>query len=416
LITLSGAGTDAPLKDLEEQKALSAEGRILFADLGCIACHGLPSREALPSEDSRITLRSVPKKFLRGQISAFLRDPSAHYKAIRMPDFQLTQREADALEELLRGQGDPVPFGEVNRGDPERGLQWAETLDCKACHSGFGEKPGTVIPLNDSGRGCLSAEPKERIPAFGLSKAETEDLRSFLADPAESFRRWSVFEEGDRLLRELNCIACHDIEGHEDHWSQFVLETERYQAKREGDLDQARPNLSYAGEKLHTQWIEAFLQNPRQQRLRPWLHARMPSFRTHGHDLAMGLASRHGVQAGGPVKPESSEETLDIGEFLIGADGFGCTACHALNGKPAYAQFEVGALEFNESFERLRLPFYERWMWNSRRIDPSSRMPVYVDDEGITQFDEILEGNGHRQFEAMWQYLSERAPRRGNGK
>ena len=44
-------------------------------------------------------------------------------------------------------------------------------------------------------------------------------------------------------------------------------------------------------------------------------------------------------------------------------------------------------------------------MFDPLRIDPASRMPRYTDAQAKTGFLDVLDGDAHRQFEAMWQYL-----------
>ena len=416
LLQLSGAGQEEKLRATKEESALATQGRGLFADLGCIACHALPSRMELPPDDDRVLLRQVPRKFLRGQIAKFLQNPQTHFAATRMPNFGMSVTEAEALEAFLRGQGEPVPYEERKPGDAERGRKLADDLRCFGCHPGLPSSDAPILRISNALAGCLSSEQTGREPRFAFKEHRREDLAAFLADGRKAFTARSVFEEGDRLLRELQCTACHDMESLEDRWTRYESEAARFLEPRTGQLDQSRPSLTYAGDKLHTTWIKPFLESAERERLRPWLRARMPAFGVRAEALALGLAARHGVLPEGPAPLTTTEDMVEHGGVLVGRDGFGCTACHDLLGEPAYAQFEVGAPDFRTSYERLRTDHFHRWMWNPRRIDPASRMPVYVDQEGTTQFDEILDGVGERQFEAIWQYLGDISRRRSSGK
>lgn len=405
LLSLTGPPAAPPLRRIEEAAALAKEGGALFADLGCIACHTLPSRMRPDAGDDRIPLRNAPKKFRQGALAAFLRAPAAHYPGIRMPDFTLSDREADCLEAFIRGHGDPVPHREPPPGDAEAGRELAGKFGCHHCHPGAGEGARIPVPVEDPARGCLGDSVPQGAPRYPLGPEDREDLSAFVAHPSRSLDRLSLVEEGERLIGELRCTACHAFEGAPDRWTLLAGETERFARKREGALEQARPDLTYAGDKLHSAWMARFLAGPRPA-VRPWLHGRMPAFPVFADYLAEGLSSRHGVAPGSARARKTEGGMVEAGGFLVSKDGFGCTACHALEGVPPYAQFEVGANDLSLSYERLRYDHYLRWMWNPRRIDAASRMPVYVDMEGTTQWEDVLDGDGRRQFEAMFDYMS----------
>ena len=79
-----------------ESDAPPLDGRILYEDLGCIACHRLTA-PAESDENRRQSLHFVAAKFLPGQLANFLLKPQSHYPKTRMPDFRLTVDEAAAL-------------------------------------------------------------------------------------------------------------------------------------------------------------------------------------------------------------------------------------------------------------------------------------------------------------------------------
>ena len=55
--------------------------------------------------------------------------------------------------------------------------------------------------------------------------------------------------------------------------------------------------------------------------------------------------------------------------------------------------------------ERMRKDYYHRWTRSPSKYQPGTRMPTFADTEGKTAFKDILEGDAHQQFEAIWQYL-----------
>ena len=49
-------------------------------------------------------------------------------------------------------------------------------------------------------------------------------------------------------------------------------------------------------------------------------------------------------------------------------------------------------------------PFYHKWMNEPIRLEPGTGMPTLAKG-GVNQKTEFFDGNGHKQFEALWHYL-----------
>ena len=77
------------------------EGRTLYENLGCLACHHLEKVEET-DDYHRLPLRNVAFKFLPGQIEAFLSKPESHFPRTRMPNFQSSTEEARHLATYFR--------------------------------------------------------------------------------------------------------------------------------------------------------------------------------------------------------------------------------------------------------------------------------------------------------------------------
>ena len=405
---LLGDGFEPPAPEVHSPEDAAAGGA-LFSDLGCVACHLLPARNEAEPGDDRIPLREASRKFTGGLID-FLKNPSAHHPGVRMPDFGLTDQEATQLAALIRFQGAAMPFPPLEGGSVEAGKKLVQELRCASCHDGIGEAQ-QPIPMESEGPGCLDLHVPEASPDYGLPTEDRSALRAFIASgDADRWWRFSAAERAELEVRNLRCTACHKFEHQSDRWTLLSTETAPFHLPKEGELEQTRPDLTWVGMKLHTDWMRAFIVQAPRRKLRPWLRARMPGFPARAEVLAKGLAERQGIACGSSQPEVITEQNRDLvktGAYLIDKSGFGCTACHGLQGREAYAVFEVGALEFDAIFPRLRREFFDWWMWNPRRVDQASRMPTYVDEEGITQQDEILDGEGLRQFHAMWLFLSE---------
>ena len=80
--------------------------------------------------------------------------------------------------------------------------------------------------------------------------------------------------------------------------------------------------------------------------------------------------------------------------------------CHRNLGPiPETSRFEFGALNLKYAYERLRREHYDRWMYDPLRIDKTTKMPRYANEQGVTPFSEYLNGDAVWQFTAIWEYL-----------
>ena len=78
------------------------------------------------------------------------------------------------------------------------------------------------------------------------------------------------------------------------------------------------PSLTWTGEKLRADWMEAFLAG-RTASVRPWMKARMPRFPHYAAAIAHGLPAEHGLA---PVAATSDvpfdEQLVEAGRRLLG--------------------------------------------------------------------------------------------------
>jgi hypothetical protein len=214
----------------------------------------------------------------------------------------------------------------------------------------------------------------------------------------------------ERQVRGLNCIACHALDVLPDTWSSLKGEIEAIQGTAARDDlvgDQSRPSLTWAGEKLRGDWMAKFIAGRVEEKPRPWLAARMPSFgELRSRLLAEGLAQQHGVRPTDEPEPPVDHELAKVGQRLVGKEkGFSCVTCHAVGTSPAISPFEAYGPNFVQTSQRMRHDFYTRWVRSPQRYEPGTRMPQYADMEGKTSFRDVFDGDAAKQFEAIWQYL-----------
>lgn len=412
---LAAQGTPAPAKPIDSSAV--ALGGALFANLGCIACHAEPGT-AVSDAGSRIPLAHVAAKWQPGALADYLKDPAKSYRATRMPNFRLSDTEAAHLAAYLLSSAKqtlpPAPAGDVAKGGTV-----LVSAGCLNCHAGAA-LPGrtTLADTLKSGwiKGCVADAPAERgtAPDFALSPAQVAALRAFAATDLSSLKQDVPSEFASRQMRELRCAACHEVDGRPGTWSTLEVDCKRLRdaapkvEHKEGDpvFDAALPALTWAGEKLRTEWSAAFIAGKPQPKPRYWMIARMPGFAFHADGLAAGLAHQHGLStADAPSKPVDADAS-EVGATLLGASGgFNCIQCHPLGTKPATAPFEAPSINLASSPQRLRPAYYARWMIAPTRVTPGTKMPKYVDEDGRTQITDTLDGEAKDQFEAIWQHL-----------
>jgi mono/diheme cytochrome c family protein len=384
LTTLTDPGWSAPPEPADPGEA--AAGGQLFGSLHCAACHQPPGATE-PAAD-KLPLDHVAGKFSRGALARYLKEPTEHYGATRMPDFRLSDPEARRIAAFLIANSKP-PAGEPPRPElAPKGRDLVQTTGCLNCHTLELENHFTTRPLGEVrlwDGGCLAPQPLAgtRVPHYALSDADRRALREFAEAGFDSLTRHVDAEFAARQVKNLNCAGCHDRQ-----------------------LDSVPP-LDMLGGKIKPEYGAKFIAGLIVEKPRPWIAARMPGFATRAEGLARGLANQHGFTAKTPPEPEPVDEELAaIGFKLVGADGgFSCVTCHAV-GKSAAPQIsESAGVNFAWTFDRIQHDYFVRWLRDPLAVDPTTKMPVFFDESGRSPLGNVLEGDARRQMEAMWQYF-----------
>lgn len=412
LVTLGKRDDTAPAADN------APLGGALFANFGCIACHTTPDFNGA-DENGRTPLSHVKAKWQPRALREFLKNPAKNYAWTHMPNFRLTDDEAERLTAfLIAGEQRDFPAGP--KGDAARGAQLLATSGCLNCHAGM--PPTTQPPLAatlKSGwtKGCLAPDATARgnAPDFALTEPQREALLAFAATGFGSLKQDSPVEFAERQIKNMRCTACHSRDGEPSTWTAVEGDMAPLQAaaptQPEGEgapiAGTAAPVLTWTGEKLQPKWAAEFIAGHVAYKPRPWLIARMPGFETVAKGIADGLSLEHGFALEGEIAPLSIEkERSESGEKLLGENGgFNCTTCHGVGERAPTAVFEAPGINLAYAAERLRKGYYHRWVLHPLRIDPETKMPRFADDEGKTPLTDFYNGEAREQFEAIWQYL-----------
>jgi len=397
-------------------KALAQTGGVHFHNLGCIACHSNPDSNEPDYDQGRIPLNNVATKFRGDSLVKFLKKPNAHYEAIKMPNFRLSDDEASSLASFLTekstGNHTPDP-SEFAPGNVIRGKALAASLNCASCHQGLPAATTTAPKLanlkNWSDKGCLGPDEKRgSAPRVMLTKEEKAALISEAPTLNEKLSFDTAAAYATRQTDALRCDSCHANDGLPSLLTENHGETKSLVAHIEGyaeKLEQSRPPLTHMGAMLQTPYLEKMLLGQTVPRARPWLDMRMPSFALHAKDLAHGLAAQHGLAPSKPSAEAPPADQVEIGKNLVAITGYACVTCHAIGETPALAAFEVQGINFGLAHQRLRPDYFHQWMQSPIRMISDTKMPKYTNDDGSGLRPNLLGGDSAKQFEAIRAYL-----------
>jgi mono/diheme cytochrome c family protein len=364
-------------------------GHALYEKLLCASCHNPP--DAPQPDPGKISQKGVKAKFAPGALAAFLAKPEEHFAWIRMPNFKLSGEEAANLAAYLEASAD-APFDAPAAADPAtiaRGRALVESSGCADCHAVDGiRSTRTAKALAEiSGErwteGCLAEAPAEgsKAPRYAFTGAQRAALRVWGKTDHASLGRGTAADFLARQSMHLQCAECH--------------------GKHEGF-----PTWELLGGKLKPEWAARFIGGQEPWKPRTWLEARMPAFPSYAPGLAVGLATRHGLPAVTPAESAGNPEDAEKGRKLVGVNGgFSCVSCHGVGDFAATAVFEAPGINLAHSFERIQPDYFRRWLRSPMSVDPSTKMPVYFDEEGKSPLAEYYGGDGPKTLAAVWEYL-----------
>lgn len=186
-------------------------------------------------------------------------------------------------------------------------------------------------------------------------------------------------ELGKRLVRDLHCVACHEVP------------PEVTATRRSDDGWPIAPALTSEGDKVQRAWLSRFLEEPFV--LRPAALARMPTFVVTPEERENLTAYLAGLRAPEPFDLAAFD--FDVhGPATEGARKFGalqlkllrCNQCHLVNGKLWSPEDSPRSPDLAYAAERLQREWFYRWMVDPQRLEPGTKMPTffYADDEEIT--------------------------------
>ena len=270
-------------KDIGE---LVNQGKKVFMEYGCTGCHtktGIDQGRIAPDiiglasrDEERLEWGKAQgvDKYIGNWVFTRLKDPGLLEKKAKMPHFPLTEEEmAAATVALLSDTGEDIPSQYIVSAPsletyPDLPGEFGKIVDkyrCRSCHVVYG-KGGWVSMHPLDGEGCevkgewlrgyfsvpYSLRPilKERMLNLRMSESEVDFIVNFfttvMVNNNISREEIKYTEEdiarGQTLFDKYGCISCHIM------------------GKGGGYVG---PPLTFAGDRLTTGWIFAYLKNPR---------------------------------------------------------------------------------------------------------------------------------------------------------
>lgn len=421
---LSSLKTDIPSYEVGDIEA----GRAFYHRVGCAACHAPEVGYRPPGvpENAEIELAGLPSVPMNladlyhiDAVAHFLLHPNKHRPSGRMPDFNLTEKEATDLAAYLKAGPDLVLPENLSAAlgasegfeiDPvlvEKGKALFSQKSCSACH----ETPGTDHSLEqgralamadldpDSEGGCFSERPLGGpVPFYGLDVVQKRAI-------AEALRRIDVTKpfdtagEIDWRMKRLNCYACHERDGiggaETAREVYFGFQTE--EAKKMGLWGNLPPMLDRVGARLTDSWLEKVMTgHPDRGSVRNYMMARMPLY--PAEKVQPFLEQLPEVDLTGDAEKGGlglfGGRSAELGHQLLGAEGKQCISCHDIGSEKAT---EWPGIDLAIAPARLRRSYFDRLLLNPQETIRSIPMP--------DQFEDNKEYR--KELDAMWSYLKQ---------
>lgn len=314
-------------------------------------------------------------------LKSFLEDPAAHYAFTTFPDVRLSDSEASDIASYILSERPQAPS--AHAGDANKGKRIV-TESCLVCHGDGSDAYG--VPASDFAKmwevdwiasGCLADERGE-APDLNLDAEQKQALIAFRNSSDSALSTWTPREYAERAIERLNCVQCHTG-------------------------GNTLPDISLAGEKLRTDWLESLFEGTADQ-VRPWIQARMPAFKSRAKNLSVALAANHGsVMEASKMKVDKS--LVEVGEKMVGMTGYACVTCHAVGDQAAVMAFEGQGPNLELAGERLRYDYFQSWMHWPQRFAPTTIMPKYTSAKGMALNSDFFDGDSEKQFDAIWHWM-----------
>ncbi len=227
----------------------------------------------------------------------------------------------------------------------------------------------------------------------------------------------AFINDGQKLVKQFNCQACHLIEGDggtsiQPSVTQWLVD---YQGREPSEAKNiassfAPPRLIDLGEKLQAQWMFDFLNAP--SKIRQQVEVRMPTYGFHAAQTN-SLVKYFNYLDGSEFPfidtyhPNLTKEEFEAAENLVSKEAFDCGKCHFLGDRKPDGNKETWAPNLAMTGRRLQPDWMIKWITNPAAIDPATKMPTFYDPNDFDNAGpgNVLNGDERRQIKALRDYL-----------
>ena len=349
-----------------------------------------PSAASPATATTKSPLDGLGSKWLTGQLAEYLENPQHVDHSGRMPSLQLDAPAAPAIAEYLIQSKNPAFEAASPAATPSTASNWSPIagLPQLPLRRGAKGKPMVnaaaivVAPLEKLGgrkAGCLAENPTGKAMNYGLTAPQREQIAAFLASMADLplISAAPVYDFYHKI-KTFGCTNCHELDS-----SKPPDETERI------------PQLTNIGGRLRKAGINEVL--TQKQRVRPWLHRRMPEFGPA--NVGMDSRSRRrrlwrrrcrGNPDAGARRHRSPARSCSA---TAPADWPASPATASTAPSPTSSTTRRGP-DITTAAARLRPDHFRRWVLDPKRVAPSTPMPSFFEggppDESAAKIETIF--------------------------
>ena len=406
--TPAKATTDPKKKPKPRTTPSADAGRLLVSSLGCIGCHQV-DKLGQPTLFGGGDLSRVAEKRPSDFFARWLETPEMFNTRHRMPVFRLEPLErADLALHLASLKQHDVSFAfEKPQAEAlSRGEKLFNEYRCANCHGHPTDAKAAaltkpLLPVASWKHACSSLLPSFKEPQFAFHTQQKGAIREYFQQRVAPLPS----DAGQLLLAERNCLGCHARGGQPGIAPQLAGVTQALPELAARLPALTAPSLTGVGDKLNDDALAAAIELRHGAR-RPWLDIRMPGFKLSPEETKslVQMLINHDRMPDMPTTPESPSDakTVLAAQRLVTADGFGCTSCHKIgNAEPVKAPLNAHGAELTMLGDRIRKPWFDRWVRNPARIIPRMEMPaIQKPVRGVLHDDVNL------QLAAVWSTLN----------